>query len=140
MEVILGLGIMTVALFALISVCSMSLKMNRQSVANLGAVQVADAELGRIVTQSLNDVAGKKALMWGAEHSYPSTVFEKGVRQMGGNAFNYAIYEQDVPGLGSAANSNRVCKVDVYVWWTEPGQAGFKLTSCSRLVNEGDTP
>lgn len=130
---------MAVALFALIGVCSFSLRQNKQSMASIGATQVADGEMGRIVSQIIADVGGRKTTVWGSDHSYPSNPLEKGTRTVGRDTFNFAIYEQDLAGVGSAANKNRCTKIDVYVWWREPNEAGGKRTSCSRLFNEGET-
>jgi hypothetical protein len=134
----LGLGLVGLAFFSLLSVCSLGLRLNQQSMASIKAVQVADSEMGKAMVAVLYDLpAGTKANFWGSEHAFPATPLRTGVRQVGGDEFRFAICEQELAGVGSAPD-NMVSRIDTYVWWREKGQPGSSLTSCTRLLNYGE--
>lgn len=139
-EVILALGILAMAFFALLSVCTIGLRYNRQSINGLRAVTVADSEMGRTLAGVFHDKpTGTNSTFWGKDWLYPSDPYRKGNVQVGSDTFHYAIYAQTLVGLGDAAEGNRARKLDAYVWWVET-DSGKHLCSCSRLLNEGETP
>ncbi|MCA9790429.1 MAG: hypothetical protein KC910_01485 [Candidatus Eremiobacteraeota bacterium] len=137
-EVVLAIGLMAMALFALLSVCSMAVRYQKQSINNINAARVADAALGRAMSSALNDTpAGAAADFWDNEWPYPTSPWVTGTEAVGHQRYFFAIYATTVPSLGDVDNA--VKRVDAYVWWTE-NQAGAKLTAAMRLVNKGEEP
>jgi hypothetical protein len=141
-EVILGLGLIALAFFALLSVCSLGVRFNQQSMIYIKAVQVADAELSRTIVGILYDVpAGSKLAYWGnpvvgPNRPFPNNPLRTGVQKVGNDELNFAIYATTLPGIGVSAD-NAVSRLDAYVWWKESGP-GSKLTSATRLLVYGE--
>ena len=140
-EVLFGLGILALALFALLSVCSMALRYNRQNANNLRAAMVADTETGRTLASILNNTPpGTNTTFWSKDWNYPNEPYRKGSSLIGTETFSYAIYAQTIAGFGDPSSNNLARKIDTYVWWADPNRGGSHLTSCTRLLNEGETP
>lgn len=140
-EVIVAMGILAVGLLTLLSVCSISLRYQRQSINALNAARVNDMMLERAMSGVVNDLpAGESDSFWDAEYPYPSTPYKRGEEKIGRETFQYAIYAVEVTGLGdpSLDPPNTLKKVDAYVWWAEEGQAGQKRTFTTRLMNRGE--
>lgn len=137
-EVLLGLGLVGLAFFAMLSVCSLGMRLNEQSMVSIKAAQLADTESSRTVSQIIYDLpAGTRLNFWknpvtGPNFPYPTTPFRKGVADIGSDQLHYAVYATTLNGIGGVAEDNIVSRVDTYVWWRESGP-GSKMTSCTRL-------
>jgi hypothetical protein len=142
-EVVLGLGLVALAFFALLSVCTLGTRFNQQNLVYIKAVQVADTELSRTIVGILYDVpAGAKAAYWGSpvvgpNKPYPSSPLRTGVSTVGADDLHYAIYATTLAGVGGVSPDNVVSRLDAYVWWKDQGH-GSKLTSCTRLMVYGE--
>lgn len=142
-EVIVGVGILGFAILALLTVLGSALNFHRQTNNHSTAVRVNDMVLERAVAGVLHDTpAGTSDDFWDNDYPYPSTPYREGEIVVGREDFQYAVYAVDVPGVGDpdADPPNRLRKIDAYVWWQEPGQAGQKRTFSTRLVNSGEQP
>ena len=140
-EVIVAMGILGVALLTLMSVCSVALRYQRQSINNMNAARVNDMVLERAVASVHHDTpAGTSDTFWDNEYPYPSTAYRSGIEVVGRDEFNYAIYAVDVPGIGDASLDppNTLRKIDAYVWWSEEGEPGQKRTFTTRLMSRGE--
>lgn len=138
-ESIFAIGILALALFALISVCSMALRFQRQSLNNLNAARITDMVLGRTVASVLTDTpAGEEAAFWGATFPYPGSPFRNGVEKVGNQEFSWFIYTTDMSGVTTLPD-NRLRRVDAYVVWSDK-ELGAQISSATRLVNEGEEP
>lgn len=137
-EVLLGLGLIALAFFALLSVCSLGMRLNEQSMVSIKAAQLADSETSRTVSKIIYDSPpGTHDSFWhrpvtGPNYPYPTTPFRKGVTDIGSDQLHYAVYATTLAGVGGVADNNVVSRVDTYVWWREEGP-GSKMTSCTRL-------
>ena len=137
-EVLLGLGLVALAFFAMLSVCSLGMRLNEQSMVSIKAAQLADSESSRTVSKIIYDSPpGTRKSFWnepvtGPNFPYPTTPFRKGVTDIGSDQLHYAIYATTLSGIGGVADDNVVSRVDTYVWWREDGP-GSKMTSCTRL-------
>lgn len=142
-EVVLGLGLVALAFFALLSVCSLGTRLNQQSLIYIKAVEVADGELSRTIVSIIYDVpAGTKTAYWGnpvvgPNKPYPGSPLRTGTATVGADQLHYAIYATTLAGVGGVAPDNLVSRLDAYVWWKEQGR-GSKLTSCTRLMVYGE--
>lgn len=146
MEVILGLGIVAVALMALASVAGSATRASQKGMGRSTAVMVAERQLTRHIQLAQNDSpAGAKALFWDAEYPYPNIALATGQEPVGPVNFNYALYANTVrdPGgvaLGGPVANNRLKKVDIVVWWwsetgTRQGYGQLQYQT-SRVVSE----
>jgi hypothetical protein len=137
-EVLLGLGLVAMAFFAMLSVCSLGVRLNEQSMVSIKAAQLADSESSRTVSQILYDQpAGTRLNYWkagvtGPNFSYPSTPFRTGSATIGTDQLHFAVYATTLSGVGGVAAENTVSRLDTYVWWKEDGP-GSKITSCTRI-------
>lgn len=142
-EVLISLGIVALAFFALLSVCSLGLRLNEQSMISIKAAQLADTELSRTVAGILYDVpAGTRVSFWGnpvagPNRPYPTTPWRHGVSTIGADEIHFAIYATTLTGVGGVSPDNLVSRLDAYVWWRESGP-GSKMTSCTRLMVYGE--
>lgn len=141
-EVIIAIGIMAVALLAILSVASMALTYQRQSINNLNAASAAETVLNKAITRVLSEdpPATIQAQFWGTEYPFPSTPYDSGTLKIGREEYQYRIYALNVPGIGDPAAApvpNVLKKVDAYVWWKDSG-AGEKRSFATRLVNQGE--
>ena len=137
-EVIVGLGILGLALLALTTLIASSLKYQRQTQNSSLAVRVNDMILERAVSSIVNDSPpGARESFWDREYPYPANAYQRGEQRVGRELFQYAVYAVEVPGIGNAAASppNLLKKIDVYVWWEDKGQVGQKRTYSTRLLN-----
>ena len=141
-EIVLGLGLVGLAFFALLSVCSLGTRYNQQSLIAIKAVQLADTELTRTMVSVVYDQpAGTKTAYWGnpvvgPNRPFPTNPLRSGTARIGTDELQYAVYATVVPGLGTSQD-NVVSRLDAYVWWKEQGP-GNKLTSCTRLYVYGE--
>ncbi len=137
-EVMLGLGLVGLAFFAMLSVCSLGVRLNEQSMVSIKAAQLADSESARTVSQIIyNQPAGTTVNYWkspvtGPNFPYPNTPFRTGVTTIGSDQLHFAVYATTLSGVGGVATDNIVSRMDTYVWWKEQGP-GNKITSCTRL-------
>lgn len=137
-EVLLGLGLVALAFFAMLSVCSLGVRLNEQSMVSIKAAQLADSESSRTVSRVLYDQpAGERLKYWragvvGPNWTYPNNPFRVGVATIGADQLHYAVYATTLSGVGGVALENTVSRLDTYVWWKEEGP-GNKITSCTRI-------
>ncbi|MFN8613446.1 MAG: hypothetical protein U0931_38260 [Vulcanimicrobiota bacterium] len=154
-EVILGLGLVGLAFFALLSVCSLATRFNQQSMVSIKAAQLADTELSRTIagivynvpptssaTVQYTTAPGSTTAFWhnpltGPTYPYPATPWSKGVATIGSDRINFAIYATTLAGVGGVSPDNVVARLDAYVWWKESGP-GNKMTSVTRLMVYGE--
>ena len=142
-EVVLGLGLVALAFFALLSVCALGTRFNQQNMVYIKAVQVADSELSKTIAGVLYDVpAGSKLAYWGnpvtgPNKAFPSSPLRTGIATVGADELHYAIYATTLAGVGGVAADNIVSRLDAYVWWKDKDH-GSKLTSCTRLMVYGE--
>lgn len=139
----MGLGLVALAFFALLSVCSLGTRFNEQSMVSIKAVQVADTELSRTIAGVLYDTPpGTKLAYWGnpvvgPNRPFPSNPLRTGIATVGSDQLHYAIYATTLAGVGGVSPDNVVSRLDAYVWWREKGP-GNKITSCTRLMVYGE--
>ncbi|MBS2038588.1 hypothetical protein JST97_26650 [bacterium] len=154
-EVVLGLGLVGLAFFALLSVCSLGTRFNQQSMVSIKAAQLADSELSRTIAAIVYNVPlttgpgiqystpGRTFTdFWhmpptGPNFPYPGTPWSRGVATIGADQINFAIYATTLAGVGGVSPENVVARLDAYVWWKEDGP-GNKMTSCTRLMVYGE--
>lgn len=141
-EVLVAVAIMGVALLTILSVASMAVNHQRQSINNLNAASAAEKVLNRAITRVLSEdpPAAIQAEFWGTQFPFPTTPYDSGTINVGRETYQYRIYAQDVPGVGDPAAApvpNTLKKVDAYVWWKDSG-AGEKRSFATRLVNQGE--
>ena len=137
-EVLLGLGLIGLAFFAMLSVCSLGVRMNEQSMVSIKASQLADTETSRTISQIIYDnPPGAHLSFWGnppagPNKPYPNSPLRSGVATIGSDQLHFAIYATTLSGVGGGSPENVVSRVDTYVWWKEQCP-GNKITSCTRL-------
>lgn len=150
-EVMFAIGILAMALIALLNLAGSALK-NSSRTENLAlATDLAEREISRAIYSAMNDQpAGSFAQFWDQE--YTSMPWRQGTRQLNGMDFQFAIYAQTVADpltgkpVGAGASDNRIKKVDILVWWmhSDPKQGrqgyGQLRTAASRIVNEQAKP
>lgn len=140
-EVIIAMGLLGFALLTLMSVCSIALRYQRQSINAMNAARVNDMVLERAMAGVNADTpTGTNDIFWNAQYPHPTTPYKRGSEQVGRETFQYAIYAVDIAGVGdpSLDPPNTLRKVDAYVWWEEEGKAGQKRTFTTRLMNRGE--
>lgn len=136
MELLLSLGLIAVAILALMGMALVSVQARQKSFDTETAYQVAQNELQRIVDGALSDTpAGLQAAFF--EHS-SSVPLESGTVTVGQTEFSFLVYVETLP---FEAAPNRLKKVDVEVWWwgEKPGERqgmGRLSYRTSRLVDE----
>jgi hypothetical protein len=144
MEVIVATGIIALAALTVLSVCSSVLEYRRQSTDALNAARVTDMMVERVVASLTKDTpAGTRDAFWAGSFPYPDTPYREGTHNVAGREFSYAVFAEDIPGIGDASADppNLLRRVDVYVWWEEErGKKGSKRTVATRLVNSGEEP
>ncbi len=151
MEVVLGLGILALALMAIASVCASAMRASQKGIDRGTAAAVADRQLTRQVQLVQDDSpAGDKARFWDQEFPVSVSPFSAGQEQVGPTLFQYAIYAstvRDAGGLpvGGAIAGNRLKKVDIAVWWMsqDGARAGYGQLQyqTSRVISEqGNEP
>lgn len=144
MEVIVAVGLIALAALAVLSVCSSVLEYRRQSTDALNAARVTDMVIERVVASLTKDTpAGTRDDFWASSFPYPDTPYKEGTHKVGDREFSYAVFAEDIPGIGDASADppNLLRRLDVYVWWEEDrGLKGSKRTVATRLINSGEEP
>lgn len=140
---------MATALLTLLSLSTLALRYQRQSINGMSAARVTEMVLNRYVAEVLledQEPPGPiETNFFDNDFSYPATHYRRSVEEgsafVGREEFHWAIYATTVPGIGSTTdpdNPNRLKKVDAYVWWdTGTGQKRYFAT---RLVSQGEEP
>jgi uncharacterized protein (TIGR02598 family) len=140
-EVILALGLLSVAVLALIGLATTALQARQKSDDTVIAKQVAESQLTRVIELALDDEAYRNSF-FDASGTEP---FNEGNVTVGDTEYSFSISVND---LNLDVEPNRLVKVEAVVsWWggEESGRqgAGRLSTKLSRLVNEptpGDAP
>ncbi len=142
-EVVIGLGILGLALLTLLTLCTTVLRYQRQSTNVMNATRVNDMVAERAVaTLAQDSPTGSRDTFWASSYPYPSSPFLSGTEQVGRQTFNFAVHATDIPGLGDAGADppNLLRRVDVYVSWDDGQGAERKTVMSTRLINSGDQP
>lgn len=148
MEVLVSLGIMAIALLALVTVLVTGLRAEDNSTQRKAGQDVAERVLGRTLGKLKQLSEAENNDFWNREHSAPSDPWLAGVEKRDGYDYHYKIFSSTVVnkstgqpfGEAHGYEFNRLKKVDVVVSWSAgPGRAEDDLSrvSISRLVNRG---
>ena len=142
-EIVVALGVLGLAAVTVLSVCSSVLKYRRQSTNALNAARVTDMIMERTVASLAADSpTGTRDAFWAGSYPYPGSAYQENTLKVGGLEYSYAVYADDVPGLGDpgADPPNLLRRIDVYVWWEDMDVAGRRKTVATRLINSGEEP
>lgn len=135
MEVLISLGIMSIALVSLVAVLTTGLRANYQSTARGDAQDFALQVLGRTLSE-LEDLPDKKAHeFWTTDIS--STPWEEGTEKRNGTAYKFEVRVYDMAGASGseelAGDRNQLKKITIKVDWND--SKGDSTLTIGRLVN-----
>lgn len=142
MEVLLSLGIMSVALLGLLSVLVTGLRSEHSSSQRVAAQDLASQIMGRTCLEIERLDENLAADFWTTDYDQAEAPFRQGRE----DEFRYLVLTKAVRrkdtgqrlGDSPGAHYNRLVKIDVLVRWQAPqnkGKADFSEVSYSRLLN-----
>lgn len=136
------MGILALAVLGALTIASMVLKHQRQSLNHAAAARLGDTLIERAATGVIFDQPkGERKKFWDGSYPYPSAPYKEGTETVGREVFNYAIYATDLPlGDAGADPPNLIRKLEAHVWWKSEGEVGEKRTVAWRMINSGSEP
>ena len=138
MEVLLSLGIMTIALISLVAVLVTGLRANSHSLSRGDAQDFAFQVMGRTLSEIEALTDGRAQRFW--EEDQSSTPWATGVEKRNSTSYDYEIRCYQVRGAGGnkamAGDRNQLKKITVKVEWRDTASgADVQTLTIARLLN-----
>ena len=137
MEVLIALGIMSIALVSLVAVLVTGLRAEAQSTARVDVQDLALQTLGRTLSEVEELPASAAQAFW--EGDQGSTPWKSGVETRNRTSFEYEVYSNLVAvSAGSeilGGDRNQLKKITVSVRWRDSSKEEDSTLAISRLVN-----
>jgi len=120
-EVLISLGLMALALLALISVLTLGRKQEAQSTDRLVAWDVAELELERAIHEVSSLSAEQQELFWSSAHPLGAEPWKEGLVEQNGREYRYELYHKPITNrvtgdvIGVVSGQSGLQKFDIRV-------------------------
>lgn len=144
LELMMSIGIIAVAILAVLAVFTAVLRGSNKSVSLSSGAAIAESKLNEEIYSVLNDDTARLNFF-----NSTTGLWLSGTDQtLNGTTYHYAIYVEDIAPSGAPllVTPNRLKKADITVWWWNDSNVnssgevrdgyGVLRTQMTRLINE----